>query len=42
MKIKKKIAVIGGGIIGLSIAYKLQLKFPKSNITLFEKESKVG
>ena len=39
---KNKIAVVGGGIIGLSLAYKLQLKFPKSNIILFEKESKVG
>ena len=36
------IGVVGGGIIGLSIAYKLQLKFPKAKITLFEKESKVG
>jgi (S)-2-hydroxyglutarate dehydrogenase len=36
------IGVVGGGIIGLSIAYKLQLKYPKSKITLFEKESKVG
>ena len=39
---KNKIAIVGGGIIGLSLAYKLQLKFPESNITLFEKESKVG
>ena len=39
---KSKIGVIGGGIIGLSIAYKLQLKFPKAKITLFEKESRVG
>lgn len=39
---KSKIGIVGGGIIGLSIAYKLQLRFPNANITLFEKESKVG
>lgn len=39
---KNKIAIVGGGIIGLSLAYKLQLKFPKSKIILFEKEAKVG
>ena len=39
---KSNIGVIGGGIIGLSLAYKLQLKYPKSKITLFEKESEVG
>ena len=39
---KKKIAIIGGGIIGLAIAYKLNLF--KSNIKtiLFEKESSIG
>ena len=34
---KKKIGVIGGGIIGLSLAYKLLLKHPNSKIYLFEK-----
>ena len=38
----KEFGVVGGGIIGLSIAYKLQLKFPNSKITLFEKESILG
>lgn len=42
MKEKAKIGIIGGGIIGLTIAYKLKLKFRKSDIYLFEKESVVG
>lgn len=42
MKEGQSICVIGGGIIGLTIAYKLRLKFPKSEISLFEKESTVG
>lgn len=32
-------AIIGGGILGLATAYKLQLKNPESNIILFEKEN---
>ena len=28
----KNIAVIGGGLIGLSIAYKLQIRYPKINL----------
>ena len=36
-----KIAIIGGGIVGLAIGYKLQLK-NSNKVTLFEKESKVG
>ncbi|MES3016288.1 MAG: L-2-hydroxyglutarate oxidase [Bacteroidota bacterium] len=38
----KKIGVIGGGIVGLAIAYKLQLKYPASKILLFEKENTIG
>lgn len=38
----KRIAVIGGGIIGLATAYKLQIKFPQSKIILFEKENSLG
>jgi L-2-hydroxyglutarate oxidase len=38
----KRIAVIGGGIIGLATAYKLQVKYPQSKIILFEKENSLG
>jgi L-2-hydroxyglutarate oxidase len=37
----QKIIVIGGGIVGLSVAYKLGQKFPHSKITVLEKESEV-
>jgi len=36
-----KIAIIGGGIVGLAIGYKLQLK-SSNKVTIFEKESKMG
>ena len=38
----KKIAIIGGGILGLSIGYKLSTIKNKYNITVFEKEPEVG
>jgi len=34
--------IVGGGIIGLATAYKLQLKFPKKSIAILEKEEKIG
>lgn len=37
-----KIGVIGGGIIGLAIAHKLQKKYPKAKLLLFEKEPAIG
>ena len=40
--INKKIAVVGGGIIGLAIGYKLVKRYPNSQITVFEKESSFG
>ena len=40
MKEKEQIAVIGAGIVGLSIAYKLSLQNKK--VTVFEKESQEG
>ena len=39
---KLNIGIIGGGIVGLALAYKLQLNNAKSKIILFEKENKVG
>lgn len=38
----KRIAVIGGGIIGLATAYKLQKKYPNAKVALFEKEESLG
>ena len=38
----KKIGVIGGGIIGLATALKIQNKFPHSKVFVFDKESKLG
>jgi L-2-hydroxyglutarate oxidase len=39
---KKRIAVIGGGLIGLAVAYKILLKHPGINLDLFEKEGHPG
>lgn len=38
----KKIGVVGGGIVGLAIAYTLQKKYPGCKIHLFEKEEALG
>ena len=38
----KKIAIIGGGLVGLSTAYKLFKYNPKLRITVFEKELTLG
>lgn len=35
-------AIVGGGIVGLATAYKLQLKYPDKSIVIFEKETKIG
>ena len=36
------IAVVGGGIVGLSCAYKLQKEYPQLNIVVFEKEQSLA
>ena len=36
------IAIVGGGIIGLATAFKLQKKHPQADIVLFEKEKTIG
>lgn len=38
----KKVAIIGGGILGLAIGYKLSLLTSEFGVTVFEKESEVG
>jgi L-2-hydroxyglutarate oxidase len=40
--LKKQIAVVGGGLIGLATAYKLLLRHPEISLDLFEKESGPG
>jgi len=35
-------AIVGGGIIGLATAYKLQLKYPDKSVVIFEKETEIG
>lgn len=37
-----KVGIIGGGIIGLALAYKLQLHYPGTKVILFEKEAELG
>lgn len=37
-----KIGIVGGGILGLATAYKLSLKFPAAQLSLFEKEAHLG
>ena len=34
--------IVGGGIVGLATAYKLQLKHPKKSIAVLEKENDIG
>jgi (S)-2-hydroxyglutarate dehydrogenase len=38
----KRIAIVGGGIVGLATAYRLTERFPQALITLLEKEDGVG
>ena len=36
------ISVVGGGIVGIATAYKLQLAFPSLNIIVLEKEKELA
>ncbi|WP_118952443.1 L-2-hydroxyglutarate oxidase [Taibaiella helva] len=36
------LGVIGGGIVGLAVAYKLQLRYPDKKIIVFEKDAEIG
>src|SRR5665213_2104802 len=38
----QRFLIIGGGIVGLAIAYRLGVRFPGASITVLEKESQVG
>jgi L-2-hydroxyglutarate oxidase LhgO len=40
--LKKEIAIIGGGILGLAIGYELSISHPNFKVTLFEKEDGLG
>jgi L-2-hydroxyglutarate oxidase len=42
MSTKFDFIIVGGGIVGLATAYKLQLKFPKKNIAILEKENRIA
>ncbi len=42
MSLNRHIAVIGGGLTGLSSAFHLSRRFPDASITLFEKHHRLG
>jgi L-2-hydroxyglutarate oxidase len=39
---RQEVIIIGGGIVGLAAAYKLQIARPHATVTVLEKESQVG
>jgi L-2-hydroxyglutarate oxidase len=41
-EMKYDFAVVGGGIVGLATAYKIQLKYPTFNIIILEKEKELA
>ena len=41
-EVSLRVAVVGGGIVGLATAYRLQQRLPDARITILEKESAVG
>jgi (S)-2-hydroxyglutarate dehydrogenase len=38
----KRVIIVGGGIVGLATAYRLQERFPGTRITVLEKEAQLG
>src|ERR1700688_4557706 len=38
----KRVAIVGGGIVGLATAYRLVERFPRAQVTVLEKEAGVG
>ena len=42
MQKKFNIAIVGGGVVGLATAYKLQSHFPELKIVVFEKEKELA
>jgi len=42
MKTHYDFIIVGGGIVGLATAYKLQLKFPYKTVAILEKEARIG
>ena len=37
----RRVIIIGGGLVGLGTAYKLQLRCPSARVTVLEKEARV-
>ena len=42
MPVPIRIAILGGGLTGLSAAFHLSRRFPKNLVTLIEKQPKLG
>ncbi len=42
MKTNYDFIIVGGGIVGLATAYKLQVKFPHKTVAILEKEAAIG
>ena len=42
IKEKFDVPIVGGGIVGLATAYKLQITFPKLKIVVLEKEDSLA